>query len=190
VSDVNLSTIFDLDSYEQWAYDLREGWPVLLVAVFAAILLSLLFFVLVRICAGPIIWISIILAILGMLAVGIFFILEAKGVIISDFVSSNLSQFNYDTLIIAGSCLIAGSVLLALLVICLRTRISVGAKAVELGGMFLLNNCFLVVLPITQGFIIIFALAGFLAGAISLLSLGDFSFPSNRPFPLISLDSG
>ena len=190
VSDVNLSTLFNLDSYEQWAYDLREGWPVVLVAVFAAILLSLIFFLLVRICTGPIIWIAIVLAILGMLTIGIFCILEAKGVVVSDFISTNLSQFNYDTLIIAGSCLIAGSVLLTLLVICLCRRIMVGAKAVELGGMFLLNNCFLVILPITQGFILIITLAGFVAGGISLLSLGDFSFPNNRPLPNISLNGG
>ena len=125
-----------------------------------------------------------------MLTIGIFCILEAKGVVVSDFVSQNLSSFSYDTLIIAGSCLIGGSVLLVLLVICLRTRISIGAKAVELGAMFLLSNCFLVILPITQGFIIILALAGFIAGGVSLLSLGDFSFPNNQAFPSISLTSG
>ena len=179
-----------MDSYEEWAYDLREGWPVLLVAVFAAIVLALVFFVLVRLCAGPIIWIFIVLGILGMLAIGIIFLLQAKGIITADVVSQQLSQFSYDTLIIAGSCLIGASVLLALLVICLRTRISIGAKAVELGSMFLISNCFLVILPVIQGFLIIMALAGFIAGGVSLLSFGDFSFPNNQPFPNLSFNGG
>jgi hypothetical protein len=187
---INIEVIFNFNSYEKWAYDLREGWIVLLVAALAAIVLSLMFFVFVRLCTGPIIWLSIIVAVLGMLTVGIFFLLQAKGIVVSDFISQNLSTFSYDTLIIAGSCLIVGSVLLALMAICLRSRISLGAKAVELGSMFLLSNCYLVILPITQGILIILALGGLIAGAVGLYSLGDFSFPNNAAFPDIYLTGG
>ena len=179
-----------MDAYEEWAYDLREGWPVLLTAVFASIVLALVFFLLVRCCAGPIIWIFIVLAIILMLTIGILFILQAKGTISADVFSPQLSQFSYDTLIIAGSILIGASVLMALLVFCLRSRISLGAKAVELGSMFLLSNCFLVILPVIQGFLIILALAGFVAGGVSLLSFGDFSFPNNQPFPNLNFNGG
>jgi len=189
-SDINLEVIFNFNSYEKWAYDLREGWVVLLVAVLAAIVLSLMFFVFVRLCTGPIIWLSIIVAVLGMLTVGIFFLLQAKGIVVSDFISQNLDSFSYDTLIIAGSCLIVGSVLLALLAICLRSRIAMGAKAVELGSMFLLSNCYLVILPITQGILIVFSLAGLIAGAIGLYSLGDPSYPNNAAFPDIAVSGG
>ena len=187
---INIEVIFNFNSYETWAYDLREGWIVLLVAALAAIVLSLMFFVFVRLCTGPIIWLSIIVGVLGMLTVGIFFLLQAKGIVVSDFISQNLSSFSYDTLIIAGSCLIVGSVLLALMAICLRSRISLGAKAVELGSMFLLSNCYLVILPITQGILIIGALGGLIAGAVGLYSLGDFSFPNNAAFPDIYLTGG
>jgi hypothetical protein len=189
-NNINVGVIFNFNSYETWAYDLREGWVVLLVAALAAIVLSLMFFVFVRLCTGPIIWLSIIVAVLGMLTVGIFFLLQAKGIVVSDFISQNLSTFSYDTLIIAGSCLIVGSVLLALMAICLRSRISLGAKAVELGSMFLLSNCYLVILPITQGILIILALGGLIAGAVGLYSLGDFSFPNNAAFPDIYLTGG
>ena len=111
--------------------------------------LSLIFFVFVRCCAGPIIWIFITLFLLCMLTLGIFFILEAKGVVIDDYITNTLSSFSYDTLIIAGSILIGLSVLFTILVCCMRSRISTGAKAVELGSIFLLENCCLVILPIT-----------------------------------------
>ena len=187
---VNIESIFKFNSYEKWAYDLREGWIVLLVAALAAIVLSLVFFVFVRLCAGPIIWLCIIIAVLGMLTVGIFFLLQAKGIVVSDFISQNLNQFSYDTLIIAGSCLIGASVLLALLTICLRSRIALGSKAVELGSMFLLSNCYLVILPITQGILIIFSLGGLIAGAVGLYSMGNFGFPNNSAFPSIFLSGG
>ncbi|MCB0371069.1 MAG: hypothetical protein KDD45_17035 [Bdellovibrionales bacterium] len=86
--------------------------------------------------------------------------------------------------------MIAGGALLALLAICLRSRISMGAKAVELGSMFLLANCFLVILPITQGILIILAFAGLVAGGVSLYSLGDFSFPNHAALPDIYLQGG
>jgi hypothetical protein len=56
--------------------------------------------------------------------------------------------------------------------------------------MFLLNNCFLVILPVLEGALIILALAGFIAGGVSLLSLGDFSFPDNQPFPNLAFNGG
>jgi hypothetical protein len=187
--DINLGSVFDLNSFENWAYDLGQGWIVLAVSVGAAVLLSLLFFVFVRLCTGPIIWLTISLCVLGMLTVGVFFILQAKGVVVSDFITQNLSTLSYNTLIIVGSCLLGGAVLLALLVLCLRSRIAMGAKAVELGSMFLLENCLLVVLPVSQGLLIILALAGLIAGAGALYSLGDFGFPNGAALPEVYINS-
>jgi len=119
-----------LDSIGTWIYDLQTGWAVLVAAAGAAIVLSIIFFLFVRCCAGPIIWLAIIILIGGMITVGVFFILEAKGVTVPDFIASSLSTISYDTLIIVGSSLIGGAVLVLLIVICLRSRISMGAKAV------------------------------------------------------------
>ena len=111
---------------------------MLVLAAVAAVILSLIFFVFVRCCAGPVIWFAIFVCNAGMITIGVFFILQAKGVTVTDFISKQLTTFSYDTLIIVGSSLIGAAALLILLSICMRSRIAMGTKAVELGSIFLL----------------------------------------------------
>jgi hypothetical protein len=129
-TNINLESIFNLNAFENWLYDLQEGWIVLACAAGAGVILSLLFFVFVRCCAGPIIWLAIFICNAGLITIGVFFILQAKGVTVPDFVHNQLSTLSYDTLIIVGSCLIGGAVLLSILAICLKSRISMGIRAV------------------------------------------------------------
>ena len=110
---------------------------VLVGAGVAAMIASLLFLVFIRCCAGVVIWFFIFVAVAGLEVVGIFFILEAKGVNISSFVSDTLSTLSYNSLIIIGSGMIAAGAIVALLTICLRSKIALGSKSVELGAIFL-----------------------------------------------------
>ena len=56
--------------------------------------------------------------------------------------------------------------------------------------MFIISNCSLIILPITQGLVIVITLAGFLAGGVSLLSTGDINTGSTAPFPGVTLTTG
>ena len=137
VLDVNVQTIFSPGAYEEWVYNLQTGWVILILAAAAAMLLSLLFFVFVRCCTGPIIWLAIVITILGLAVLGVFFLLEAKGVTVPTYVADRLSSFSHDTLIAMGIVFLVVAVILAILVFCLRSRLNMGAKAVELGSIFL-----------------------------------------------------
>jgi hypothetical protein len=190
MTNINLESLFGPDAFESWAYDLQTGWVLLAVSALAAILLSLLFLLFVRICAGFIIWLTAVVAIGGLATVGVFFILTAKGVVIDDFVYDNLTTLSYNTLIITGSISIAGAFLLFLLLLCLHSRVTMGAKAVELGSVFLLSNCGMVLLPVTQVFFILGTIAALIAGAGYLYSLGNFSFPAGAAFADVSLGTG
>lgn len=53
--------------------------------------------------------------------------------------------------------------------------------------MFLLENCCVILLPITQAFFIAGGLAAIIAGGIYLYSLGTFTFPNNIAFPVITM---
>lgn len=171
-NNVNVESLFNLNVFEEWTYDLQKGYVVLILAVVAAVVLSLLFFVFVRCCAGPIIWLAIFICNAGLITIGVFFILQAKGITVPDFVSKQISTISYDTLIIVGSCLLGGAVLLSLLAFCMRSRIAMGVKAVELGSIFLLQNCGLAILPVTQVILVAAAVAAIIFGAASLYSLG------------------
>lgn len=163
---------------------------MLILAAVAGVVLSLFFFAFVRCCAGPIIWMAIFVCIAGMMTIGVFFILQAKGITVADFVSQQLSTISYDTLIIVGSCLIGGSVLLSLLAFCLRSRIAMGVKAVQLGSLFLLQNCGLAILPVTQVILVAATVAAIIFGAASIYSLGEFAFPQRDAFPFVYLSPG
>ena len=87
VAGREISNYFSYSAISQWAYDLFEGWMVLAAAAGAGIFLSLVFLLVVRICTVGIMWTVIAIIILGTEAVGILFILEAKGIHIGSIVS-------------------------------------------------------------------------------------------------------
>ena len=109
---------------------MKTAWIILVVAIGAAICLSLIFLVFVRCCANFVIWLSVVVAIGGLITIGVFFILTAKGIVVDDYVKERLADFSYDTLIIVGSVLFVIAFLLFMLVLCLHSRITMGAKAV------------------------------------------------------------
>jgi hypothetical protein len=187
--NINIEVYFNFNAFEQWGFELREGWPILVVAIFASIILAVIFLFLLRCCAVPIIWLFIVIGVLSMLLIGIYFILTARGVVISTFLEANLSQFSFDSMLTVGIILIGVAVLMGLIVICLSSRITMGANAVKLGSVFLVENCCLVILPITQAFVVIAILVGLIAGAVSLYARGTFTFNNYSAFPDVTLDS-
>lgn len=48
-----------------------------------------------------------------------------------------------------------------------------GSKAVEMGAIFLFQNCFMIILPITQAIFVCATLAAIIVGGVSLYSLGS-----------------
>jgi hypothetical protein len=183
----DIAQIINTNVFSAWALDLSKGWLVLASAAVVAMLASMVFLIFVRCCTGIVIWLAIIVCVAGMEVVGIFFILEAKGVNISSFVSDSLSKLTQNSLLIIGSSMIVAGVIVALLAICLRSRIALGSKSVELGAIFLLENCCIILLPITQAIFIAAGLAAIIVGGTYLYSLGNFTFPDYSAFPVISL---
>ena len=59
----------------QWAYDIQNGYPVLLIAVGVAIIMTFIYICLLRCCTGVLLWVSIVLLILGFIAVGVLIFL-------------------------------------------------------------------------------------------------------------------
>jgi len=190
VNGVDITSFFSYSSYSAWAFDLQTGYLILIGAAVAAMICSLLFLVIVRCCAGVIIWLAITACIGGLEVIGILFILQAKGIQIAQFINTQLSALSFDTLIIIGSCLIAAGVFILLLAICLRNRIRMGSKAVELGAVFLLQNCFMIILPITQAIFITATIGALIIGVVAIYSMGPFTFPDNIAFPLVSFTNG
>lgn len=75
VSGTNISLFFDYSAYESWVFDLQKGYLVLVGAALAAMVCSLVFLLVVRCCAGFIVWVAIAICCAGMEVIGIFFLL-------------------------------------------------------------------------------------------------------------------
>lgn len=116
--------------YSAWATELQRGWPVLVGALVVAMIASLAYLLMMRCCSGVLVWISITVAVLGMVLIGILFILQSQGIKVSSALSDNLTKLSYNSLLILGIGFTAAGVLLSLLVLCLRTRINMGTKAI------------------------------------------------------------
>jgi len=138
VNGVDITSFFSYNSYSAWAFDLQAGYLILIGAAIAAMICSLIFLLIVRCCAGVMIWFAIAACISGLEIIGVLFILQAKGIQIAQFINTQLNTLSFNTLIIIGSGLIAAGVFILLLAFCLRSRIKMGSRAVELGAVFLL----------------------------------------------------
>jgi hypothetical protein len=187
VNSQDLSQSFNKNVFSAWAVDMQRGWMVLAAAAGIAMVASLLFLLVIRCCSGAIIWVSIFICVGGLELIGILFVLQAKGTTINSYVSQNISRLSYDSLLIIGSGFIGGGVIMALIVCCLRSRIALGSKSVELGAIFLFENCCVIMLPITQAIFVAAGLGAIIIGGVYLYSLGDFTFPDNVAFPVIAL---
>lgn len=113
------------------------GWLILVVVSVSAVLLSVLFFLMVKWCPAVTIWSFMFVFMGGMVTLGFFFLLQSKGVAIPRFIAQSIVSIPSNTLTIVGGCLIAAGLLALLLAICLRHRIAIGTKTLQLGSIFL-----------------------------------------------------
>lgn len=134
------------------------------------------------------VWIFITIAFIGFEGIGILFILQSQGITINSTISTNLSTLSYNTLLITGIVLIVVGVLFLLLTICLRSKIMAGSKAIEIGTTFLFENCYMIILPLTQAIFVLCTFGGTIVGVIYLYSLGERT--STQAFSLLSLNVG
>jgi uncharacterized membrane protein YagU involved in acid resistance len=77
--------------------DIRICWLVFIGALVASFIIGLVYFFLMRACAGCMVWLSLLTFVLGTLAIGIYMFMYTKGVKLID-IPFNLSQYNSDTL--------------------------------------------------------------------------------------------
>lgn len=159
----------------------------MIAASIVAIIASLLFLLFVRCCAGIVIWIVIFIAIVSLLGVGVLFILESQGIKIAAVVDFALATLSQNSMIIIGSVCLAFGVLMLLIVCCLRRKISMGSKSVEMAAIYLVETCYIALVPLIQAILIVGALAGIIVGAIYIYSNGTMYFVNNDAFATVYL---
>lgn len=162
----------DLASWEVWAAasmsSIHAAWPVLVGSFFVAVMLGYLYLVLLRHCAEPLIYLSMLLCVVGFASMGIYLFANA-GTLVNEYGHGGdvqHTQNEENATRVAGFVCMVISILLLCLGCCMHTSISIGAACVEVACDTMFEMPALLLLPILKalfkGIMSIILLAGFL----------------------------
>ena len=121
--------------------------------------------ILVRFTACCFVYILILLAVGGLVGLGAFLITQNTG-------ASSALINNEKLRMVVGILLIVLGALVLVLMCCLRNRISLASKIVEVAAVFVAKNCIVVFLPLLLFFITLLFIALWVVEALGYYSLG------------------
>jgi hypothetical protein len=120
--------------------DIINTWPIYIIALFSTFIVTIIYLFLVRNFAGPIIWLSIIAGIAGMIGAGVYLNNYAKTAY--DDGSTKKTWMTYGSYACWG---LAG--LFSLFVLCLFNNIRIAAAVMKTSAVFIANNMRTILVP-------------------------------------------
>ena len=144
---------------------LLKNYSLILISIPIAILLAVLFMILIRFCASFFLYILIVVAILTLVALGIYLLVAPTNPV----TGSNTGTTG--TIIAAIICFLF-AILIIVLVVCFRHRIALGTSIIKVAANFISENCLIVLLPIILFFITLVFLVVWVLQALGFYSLG------------------
>jgi len=169
----NFYNKYDIDQYTEYITDLIKAWKVQAIAVGVAFGASMLYLLVLRCFAGPLIWISI-LTILGAFGAGGYWAYFSRN-------NYDPSSNNYKYLMYGGYTLWGIDGLLLIIVMCCCGRIRLAVAIMKVTSSFIYRTPQILILPI---FFLILC-AGWVLGwtflAVYIMSVGQIG-PRAAPF--------
>jgi len=167
----------DLKDPQVWAMasmsSIHAAWPVLLGSFFVSVMLGYLYLVMLRHCAEPLIWLTMLLCVVGFGALGLYLFANA-GTLSAQFgsdmegsIGKQISPGNEETATrVAGVVCGVISLVLACLACCMHHSIQVGAACVEVSCDTIFEMPSLLLLPVIKamfkGLLSLILIAGWL----------------------------
>jgi hypothetical protein len=151
-----------------------NSWPIYLIAIFTTFIVTLIYLFLVRSFAGPIIWLSLIAGIGGIIAGGFYLNNYAKTAY--DDGSSKKTWVTWGSYACWG---IAG--LFTLFVLCLFNSIQIAAAIMKTSAVFIAHNMRTVIVPFLAFIFTGAFLSLWVVDAAYLSSSGDIVPSSTKP---------
>lgn len=164
-----------------------SAWPVLLGSFFVAVTLGYLYLVLLRHCAEPLIWLTVLVCIVGFGMLGVYLFANA-GTLSGDLGSgvpipaAFADHEESVTRIAAASCLVI-SLTMVCLACCFKHSITVGSACVEVACDTIFEMPPLLLLPVLKAFFKGILALVLLAGFLALFSMSDVSVGSEGSAP-------
>lgn len=151
----------------EWAKDIMETWPVVLYVLGASIVFSILYLILLRLCALAIILISIVAIECGLAGFGYFLYKEAE-----DDYPSDTQTKAHDTLKILAYCLWGGTILFALIILFMWRRIKLAVAITKSAVIFMGQVCNIMIIPFLNFLVVVGMVCLWIFALVYLYSCG------------------
>lgn len=164
---------YDVEKYTAYIADLAKAWYVMAICVGAAVVVSLVYLLILRCCAGVLIWLSIF-GILGAMGGGGYWLYATKDNYPIEDPTHNYMQYGaYALWGVAG--------FFALLSLCCCSRIRLAVAIMKVTSSFIFRTPTILVLPIFFLVLVVGWIVGWTFLAIWIMSVGE---PMPRAAPL------
>jgi len=152
----------------EWAKDIMETWPVVLYVLGASIVFSILYLLLLRLCAMVIILLSIVVIICGLVGFGYFLSKEAD-----DDYPSDTQAKAHQTLKILSYCLYGGAALFALIILFMWRRIKLAVAITKSAVIFMGEVCNIMIIPFLNFLVVVGMVCFWVFALVYLYSCGS-----------------
>lgn len=175
----NLILNFGLDDVQGWIDDIRVAKWAYLYSALACIVVAVIYCILLKFFAKPIIWLSIICTIVGLVALGLFCQNYKNDHYAKD---ETLGQVLQVTVYVLYS--LAG--LFALIVLCLYRGIQISIAVLETAAVVIIRNIRILIVPFISCIVTFAYVVGWLAGMAYLASSGNVVPPKRTDEDFLS----
>ncbi len=164
---------YDVEKYTAYIGDLAKAWYVMVISIGVAVVVSIVYLLILRCCAGVIIWMSIF-GILGALGGGGYWLYTTKDTYPLEDPTHNYMMYGaYASWGVAG--------FFALVALCCCSRIRLAVAIMKVSSSFVYRTPTIILLPIFFMVLIVAWIVAWTFLAIWIMSVGE---PMQRPAPL------
>lgn len=154
-----------MDKYTQYIADIYKAWYVLAISVGVAVLAALFYLVILRCCAGILIWVSIF-GIIGAFGGGGYWAYQTR-------LQYDVTDKNYKYLQYGAYALWGIDAAFAVIVLCCCSRIRLAVAIMKVTSAFIHNTLTILLLPIIFFFLCMAWILFWTFLAVYIMSVGD-----------------
>ena len=167
------------DKLGQYLSDLYSAWKIFLIALAISFVLSLVYMVLIRLCAKILVWVTFIAFIVFLVVMGYLYYDESTKT------ADDGEKTNCLVISIILWCLAA---IFILVIFCMYDDIQVALSVIEAAAVFIFSNFFLILVPIVTIIVTCCYIAYWIACTIYVYSIGDITQYGGTPFSTVEWD--
>lgn len=164
---------YNVEKYTEYISDLAKAWYVMAISIAVAVVTAIIYLLILRLCAGVMIWMSI-LGILGAMGGGGYWLFATR-------VDYPTTDPTYMYMQYGAYALWAIAGIFFIITLCCCSRIQLAVAIMKVTSSFIYRTPTIIILPIVFLILVVGWIVGWTFLAIWIMSVGE---PKARPAPL------